>query len=746
MAAARRGMEQIAAGLLIEAGAVLATSLDPATTIRQVARLTVPRLADLCVIDLCDEEEGLLADGVVASPDAELERGLQALRDRFPLDLHGRHPVARVIRSGDPELLPELSESTLRGFGDAQAHVEFMIANRYRTAIVAPLAARNRTLGAISLLRLGPGDPYTQAELELTCELARRAALAIDNSRLYSKLRDLQQRLEAMLTGLAEAVTVTDRTGRTVFANRAALELIGGLSLQQLLDAEPEKMMERFEVYDEHGARVSTDLLPSRRLLAGESPEPMHIRVIDKASGLDRWLVARSTPILEPDSRLPQYAVNVFEDITDLKRAEVAERFLAEASSVLASSLDHSRTLQQLAKLAVPALADWCSVAVLDEHGAITTVAIHHPDPAKLAIAQELLRDYPNQADRPYGAAQVIRSGETVHADVDADSVARYAQDDRHRDLLRSLGVRSVIIAPMLAGGKVIGAITLSSAESARRLTAADIALAEELGRRAGIAIENARLFTERTRIANVLQRALLPKTLPEIPGAEVAVLYAAAGELNEVGGDFYDLFEHRDGRWVLVIGDVCGKGPQAAGVTALARHTLRAAAASGQSPRMLLLSVHQALSSQPPGLDMCTMGVVLADLRPPVAHLTIVLGGHPHPLLIDRAGSVRAIGRAGTLLGVIDPPRIEQAEVEMNAGETLILYTDGVTDAGAPQRPLGEDDLRRVASATHGLPLEDQLEHIRRAAAERVQGEMRDDIALIGLRLTPDPLPAAAD
>lgn len=745
MAAPERGIEQIAAGILIEAGAVLASSLDPATVIRQVAKLTVPRLADLCVIDLCDEE-GLLTDGVVASRHADVEAGLQALRDRFPLDLQGSHPVARVIRTGNPELLGELRESELHGFADAREHVEFMIASRYRTAIVAPLTARRRTIGAISVLRLGPGDPYTQAEMDLTCELARRAALAIDNARLYSRLRDLQQRLEAMLTGLAEAVTVTDRRRRTVFANRAALELIGGLTLQQLLDAGPEKMMERFDVHDEHGARISIDQLPSRRLLEGETPDPLHIRVMDKASGLERWLIARSSPILAPDSQRPQYAVNVFEDITDLKRAEVAERFLAEASSVLASSLDHARTLRQLAKLAVPALADWCAVDVLDEHGAITTVAVHHADPAKLAIAEELVRRYPNQVDRPYGAAQVIRGGKTIHADVDAESLARYAQDASHRELLNGLGVRSVIIAPMLAGGKVIGAITLSSAESARRLTAAEITLAEELGRRAGIAVENARLFTERTRIANVLQRALLPKTLPEIPGAEVAVLYAAAGELNEVGGDFYDLFEHRDGRWVLVIGDVCGKGPQAAGVTALARHTLRAAAASGQSPRMLLLSVHQALSDQPPGLDMCTMGVVLADLRPPVAHLTIVLGGHPHPLLVDGSGSVRALGRAGTLLGVIDTPRIEQAEFEMNAGETLLLYTDGVTDAGAPTNLLGEAELRRIASATHSLPLKEQLERIHRAAVERVHGDMRDDIALLGLRLSRDARPAPAD
>ena len=219
--------------------------------------------------------------------------------------------------------------------------------------------------------------------------------------------------------------------------------------------------------------------------------------------------------------------------------------------------------------------------------------------------------------DEPAGVPEVIRTGEArIFTDIQPEALAAYAHDDEHLELLRAIGATAVIIVPMIGATRTIGAITLVSSESMRRLTAADSALAERLGRRAGTAVENARLYTERTRIAHTLQQALLPESLPEIPGAEIEALYCAAGELNEVGGDFYDVFEYGADSWMLVIGDVCGKGPRAAGVTALARHTLRAAAMSGQSPPEMLETLHQALRRQPPGADLCTVCLVTVDAR----------------------------------------------------------------------------------------------------------------------------------
>jgi PAS domain S-box-containing protein len=724
------------AALLIEAGAVLATSLDPATTMRHVAELTVPEIADLCVIDLCDED-GEIREAAVASREQRLGRDLERMRDLHPISSDGEHPVAIAIRTGETQLLDELSEESLRSYASAEAHAEFMIESRYRSAIVAPLAARNHTLGALSVLRLGDGTPYTQIETDLINELARRAALAIDNAQLYSDLRGLEQRLEAILIGLAEAVTVIDREGRTVFANRAAVELLRASSVEELTSAEPGSIARRFIMLDERGERLRLDQMPGRKLLRGEQPEPLLVRNIVKETGEERWLIARASPISDPDTGRPLYAVNVFEDITEVKRTQIAENFLGEASRVLASSLDHQHTLEQIAHLAVPSLGDWCSVSLLDPSGEIQRVAIHHRDPAKLQLAKQIEAFYPPNRDDPHGIAEVMRSGVASFVKIEPGLLESHAQDGKHFGLLRDLGLGRVIIAPMSAGGRVLGALLLASDRSSgRQLTVADVPLIEELGRRAGIAVENARLYTERTRIASALQQALLPEALPEVPGGELEALYAAAGELNEVGGDFYDVFEHRDGRWVLAIGDVCGKGPRAAAVTALARHTLRAAAMSGQAPRVMVGSVHQALMHQPPGLDMCTLGLILVDLRPPGAHLTIALAGHPQPVLVDNDGVARHIGRPGTLLGVLDPIHIEQAEVQMNAGETLVLHTDGVTEAGAPSTPLGEDGLRELCSHAPKIPLRDLLRSIETAAVAHAGGSARDDIALLALRL----------
>ena len=722
--------------LLVEAGAVLANSLDPSTTMREVAKLTVPQLADLCVIDLRDDD-GSIRDVAVVAANEGTARDLEDLRARYQLDPEGTHPVARVIRSGEPVLLPSMTSALLSSFAQGSEHAGFMIEHDYHSAVVAPLRARGRTLGALSVLRLGDSESYGSEDLELACELARRAALAIDNARLYSEVRQVEQRLEAILVNIGEAITVMDEHGQMVFANQAAADLLGVATPSDLLGARPGTIMPRYLVLDEQGHELALESMPGRRLFAGEHPEPLLVRNIIRATGEERWLVVRSSPVIDPETERILYAVNVFENITEVKRAQLAESFMAEASRVLASSMDYSETLKRVAQLAVPQIADWCGVDLLSDRGEIERVAVHHADPAKLALAEQLDRGYRPALDEPAGVPEVIRTGEArIFTDIQPDALAAYARDPEHLELLRAIGARAVIIVPMAGATKTIGAITLVSSESLRRLTHADLALAVGLGRRAGTAVENARLYTERTRIAHTLQRALLPESLPEVPGVEIQALYSAAGELNEVGGDFYDVFDYDDARTMLVIGDVCGQGPRAAGVTALARHTLRAAAIGEQSPADMLSTLHQALSRQPPGADLCTVCLIMLVREAGGARLTIALAGHPPPLLIRSDGAVEQVGRSGTVLGVIDPISIDESEITLSAGETLLMYTDGVIEAGRPDNLLGEQGLLELCAAAPGLSLINFLEHIERAAFTRAQGQLRDDIALLGFRI----------
>lgn len=731
--------------LLIEAGAVLATSLDQATTMSQIAQLTVPRLADLCVIDLGDEDSAI-RDVAVAATDPAIPPALEELRARFPLDPRGDHPVARVIASGEPMLLAQMTSDLLSSFAQGSEHARFMIEHGYRSAIVAPLVARGRTLGTLSVLRLGAGAPYDHEDLELTAELARRAALAIDNARLFSQLRRVERRLDAMLVNLAEAITVTDEHGRMAFANQAAADLLGVATPSDLTEADPAEVMGRFIVLDEHGRELDLEEMPSRKVLRGEAAEPLLVRNIVPDTGEERWLMVRCSTVNDAETGRVLYAVNVLENITEVKRAQLAESFMAQAISVLASSLDYTETLNRIAQLAVPQLADWCSVSLLDEHGEIRPVAVHHTDPERRALAERLQHSYRLSLDEPAGVPEVIRSGEArIFTDIKPGDLAGYARDDEHLRMLSAVGARSVIIVPMTGAQGTIGAITLvSSEESARRLSHSDLALAVRLGQRAGTAVENARLYTERTEIAQALQEALLPSSLPEIPGVEICALYSAAGELNEVGGDFYDVFEYGEQRWMLVIGDVCGKGPRAAGVTALTRHTLRATAMSGQQPAQMLATLHQALLRQPTGADLCTVCLVTMTKTEERMTLSVALAGHLQPLLLDRDGGARPVGHPGTLLGVIDPVEIEETEIEMHAGDTLLLYTDGVPDAGRADRQLGERGLLELCRRASHLPLTNLLTHIENSALDRAEGRRRDDIAMLAVRRA-DPLPNRA-
>ncbi|HUA12647.1 MAG TPA: SpoIIE family protein phosphatase [Solirubrobacteraceae bacterium] len=737
---ARAESRDWAVALLVETGAVLSSSLDLATTMDRVARLTIPALADLCVIDLLDDS-GTIAEIAAASADPALAHGLEAMRARFPLDPGGPHPVARVIRSGEAELRAEMHADLLRSFAQGSEHARFMIENGYRSAVVAPLTARGRTLGALSALRLTGSEPYTADDLALACEIARRAALAIDNAQLYADLRAVEGRLEAVLENLAEAITVIDAQGRTVFANQAAVDLLGLGSAEDLAEAKPGEIMARFRVLDEAGRELGLSDMPARRIFNGEDAPPLLVRNIVRATGEERWVVVRASAIRDPATGAIAFVANVLENVTDVKRAQLAEAFMARTSRVLASSMDYGTTLKTVAREAATYLADWCAVDLVGERGAIERVAVHHNDPEKLALAERIDRLHRPSPSAQTGVPDVIRTGKAVlFNDIAPEDLARYARNDEHLRLLTELGARDVIIVPLAAPTHALGAITLVSSHEGRRLTEGDLDVAIRLGRRSGTAVESARLYTERTRIARTLQRALLP-SLPDVPGLSIAASYRPAGELNEVGGDFYDVVGCGGERWMLVIGDVCGKGAEAAAVTALARYTLRAVAMFDPQPVKMLHALHEALRQQGFGEQMCTACVATIEPFGNRARLTLALAGHPQPLLVGPGDSVHPVGEPGTVLGIVDPVTVREIEFELRTGQTLVMYTDGVTDAARPDA-LETAGLERLAARVGGLPLPEMLAHIERSAVERASGEPHDDIALLAVRIAaPDDL-----
>ena len=301
------------------------------------------------------------------------------------------------------------------------------------------------------------------------------------------------------------------------------------------------------------------------------------------------------------------------------------------------------------------------------------------------------------------------------------------------------LPVRSYLAVPVItSNGEVAGGLLFGHPEPGM-FSADDERMVEGIAAQSAIAIENARLYQERTRTAQTLQRALLPPHLPQIAGLELAAGYRAAGEGNEVGGDFYDVFPQGDGSWAVVIGDVCGKGPQAAAVTALARYTLRAHAVAGLRPSYMLMRLNDALLRQrAPGF--VTVALARVDLTAAGARVELATAGHPLPILAAD-GEAKPVGEVGTPLGIIEEPELPQVTLELAAGDLLAFYTDGVSEAAAPKHLLSEGELAALVAECAADGPRAVVDHLEATAVALSRGNPRDDIACLAVQVTPPPL-----
>jgi PAS domain S-box-containing protein len=551
---------------------------------------------------------------------------------------------------------------------------------------------------------------------------------------LRSALHGSQRRFEAIVGSLSDPVTIRDRDHRIIYANRAALVHLGFNSIDELRETPPDEIMSDYRVLGEDGREISMQDVPSVRILGGEPAEPLLIRTVNLKTGAERWNLLKAAPLFGADEEV-EATIMVIEDVTEQKRAERHATFLAQASEVLASSLDYQRTLRNVAELAVPDLVDWCAVDLFDEEGDRIPVAVAHVDPARVALAEELRTYTPARLSPDRGLGTVLRTGApVVYQDISEEMLRRGAADDRHLELLRSVGMRSVVMVPMKLADRTLGAMTLVSAESGRVLDQSDVNLVEQIGARAAVAIENSRLYSERSRIAHVLQKSLVPEQLPEIVGYDLASAYFPAVAGTEAGGDFYDVWE-ADGGWMIAIGDVTGKGVEAAALTAMVRHTLRAMSEFVSRPAELLARLDGALKKRG-SLSVCTA----LCLRLEGPRVTVAAGGHPLPLSIT-ADSVEAVGEHGPLLGGLDDVQWRETTVDLEPDSTLVLYTDGVTDAiGEDGARYGTQRLKAALSTPTGGSAASVVERLVNVLAEFQVGPHADDVAVLALRRTASP------
>lgn len=547
---------------------------------------------------------------------------------------------------------------------------------------------------------------------------------------LRAALRGAERRFDAIVGALSDPVTIRGRDHRFLYANRAALDYLGFDSWERLRETPPSAIMDDYEVRGEDGREIAMDDIPSVRILRGEPAPPLLIRTVHKRSGEERWNLLKAAPLLDEQGE-PEATIMIIEGVTGLRRAQLRSSFLAQAAETLASSLDYEQTLHNVAQLAVPRIADWCAVDLLDEDGDRRTVALAHMDPEQLAVAQELHAHLPERVDPTQALGRVLSTGQSVlHPRIDDEMLARAARDERHLQLLRALRLRSALIVPMRLGARILGALTLG-AESARVLDRHDVELAEQVAARAATAIENSRLYSERSAIARTLQRSLLPERLPAMPGYELASMYVPAHETSMVGGDFYDVWPLADA-WMVAIGDMTGKGIEAAALTALVRHTLRAASEFDSSPATLLALVDTTLKKRAQ-LSVCTA----LCLRVQGETVTMAVGGHPPPLCCSAAG-VRPLGGHGPLLGAFAGARWQEFSVRLQVGSVLVAYTDGVTDAqDEHERRFGAARLRDALAAHAGESAAALMDGLAGALEAFQSGAHADDTAVLALRRT---------
>jgi PAS domain S-box-containing protein len=625
--------------------------------------------------------------------------------------------------------------------GDALAAGRFIRAEATKAAdlhggMAFPVTSGERCIGVIEVFshEVRERDPAIYA---LTEALGSQVGEFIEALRTEQEREEARGQLEAILRGVADAVTAQAPDGRLLFANEAAAASMGFDSPEALMEASLATILERYDILDEDGEPFPIEALPGRRALDGEDGAESVVRFRVRATGEERWSAVKASPIRDHDGNVTM-AINVIEDITTHKRAEQGQRFLARSAEVLASSLDPDDLLVRIANLAVPDLADWCSVEVLTASGLLERKALAHVNPDVRQRAIDISKRYPPDPDAAQGIYNVVRTGQPeLYPDIPEEMIRAAAVDHEHYDEIMAIGMRSAIVVPMTTRGRTLGALTWVNGRSGRRFDEQDVDLAHELARRCATAIDNARLYSDRAYIARTLQQSLLPVELPEIPGVETAARFRPTGEGNEVGGDFYDVFETGGRGWTVVMGDVCGKGPDAAAVTALARYTLRAAAMRERLPSRSLSVLNEALLRQRDDRRFCTVAYAYIEKLDHGARGGISSGGHPLPILLRADGSVEPVGAPGTLLGVVTDPDLDDQAVMLEPGDTLVFYTDGVIESRMSSNGvLDERRLAELIATCAGRDPDTIASKIEDAAVLSQNGRPKDDIAVLVLRI----------
>jgi len=705
-------------------GAV-ALALGGTDTVSDVAHALIdtlcPALADACEV-VVPGIDGLLWR-VAAGP------GDMSRRGEVPVPDLDDHPLRRAALHGERSLVDVDDPASARLLGPADEPTSAR-ALGIEQALVVPMVARRRPVGALAL-GLGPSKRrFGPHDEDLVVRVAGLAAVAIENAQLSEQQRRVIERLRSAGTvGAALAAAEQVRVVAEVLVTLARDELGASHGTVRVIDGDELVVLAargHGRAAGREGDRVPLDE-PSPVTEALHAPSP------------STWLTDadRSTVLtrITDDGHPAAVACWTFDRARRFSDADrsfvalVAEQASAAISRIRAQAAE-SEAVQRLREQQAELLDSRARLNVLADAGVVGIISgegerIREANAAFLGM---LGLDLETARSTPWTAMTPPEWEATDRAVVD-EMLTKGRAEPFEKEYLHADGRR----VPVLVGG-----VTLSREPFRWSVFVIDVSARREAERSAALAREQLEELLERQRtIAQTLQTSLLPEELPSLPGFELGVQYWPAVTDLDVGGDLYDAFPLGEGRWGLLVGDVCGKGVEAAAVTATARHSLRAAALHIDDPARVLRWVHDAIVVRPKS-TFCTMAYAVLDLRDEVPALRVSLGGHEPGFVISADGTVHDVGEPGTLLGAI-VPTLHTAHRRLEPGDLVAFYTDGITDAPGDEA-MPRDELGSLLADARDLPLESIGARVRATLARRRPRGSRDDVALLLLRHVGEP------
>lgn len=424
----------------------------------------------------------------------------------------------------------------------------FLKEHAIESGIAAVIQGKGQPYGVLAVYSPNTRK-YSDLEINFVQKIANILALLVDRQRLESSEVTVRNELAAVLDGIQEGITIQAPDFHLVYANELAAHLMGFKNREVLMNPPLEEVLTSFEILKENGQHFPREEYPGRLILAGAEEARTVMLLRDHKTNISRWLMVTASPVIDAGTN-DRMAMNIFQDITEIKQREQEQEILAKAGELMAHTNDYEMAIEEISKLIIGSIADWCVVYLVNEEGKLQQIVTAHSDPQKITMAREVQEKYPPDPQYMYGIFKVMESGEAqLFSEVSEEDLRLVTRSEEHYQLFKSLGMRSVLIVPMIARGHTLGAISLVYTETHRKYGENEIRLATSLAHRAALTIDNARLYQKARDLNDELENKVLKRTaqlerLNQKLQSEINERIQVEKELQRSQALFSDLFE----------------------------------------------------------------------------------------------------------------------------------------------------------------------------------------------------------